>query len=74
MGNTCELIVGALGKEASMFLARCSVAFRGNKSYLPSKPCAVCGMAMTWRRRWAKNWAEVKYCSAACRRKKTARG
>jgi hypothetical protein len=23
---------------------------------------------MTWRARWAKNWSEVRYCSAACRR------
>jgi hypothetical protein len=22
---------------------------------------------MSWRRAWAKNWAEVKYCSDACR-------
>lgn len=23
---------------------------------------------MTWRRKWAKNWEEVKYCSTACRK------
>ncbi|WP_048441457.1 DUF2256 domain-containing protein [Caenimonas sp. SL110] len=43
---------------------------RGNKADLPSKPCATCGLPMTWRRRWAKNWSEVKYCSEACRRGK----
>jgi len=42
--------------------------FRGNKAVLPSKPCAACGLPMTWRRNWAKNWAEVTYCSDACRR------
>ena len=47
---------------------------RGNKAALPSKPCAGCGLAMSWRRRWAKNWAEVKYCSEACRRAKAAHG
>ena len=36
----------------------------------PSKPCAVCGRAITWRRKWAKNWDEVRYCSDACRRRK----
>ncbi|RYX97727.1 MAG: DUF2256 domain-containing protein [Comamonadaceae bacterium] len=41
--------------------------FKGNKSTLPRKICAVCGREMVWRRSWAKNWAEVKYCSAACR-------
>jgi len=48
--------------------------FRGNKAALPSKPCAACGLPMTWRRRWASNWAEVKYCSEACRRKGPHRG
>jgi len=51
-----------------------SPSFRGNKAALPSKPCEGCGLAMSWRRRWAKNWAEVKYCSEACRRKGAARG
>ena len=44
--------------------------FRGNKAALPSKPCVACGLAMSWRRRWAKTWADVKYCSDACRRTK----
>ncbi|MEI6760873.1 MAG: DUF2256 domain-containing protein [Betaproteobacteria bacterium] len=48
--------------------------FRGNKAALPSKPCEVCGRPMSWRRSWAKNWAEVKYCSEACRRAKNLRG
>ncbi|RZL31151.1 MAG: DUF2256 domain-containing protein, partial [Rubrivivax sp.] len=34
-----------------------------------SKPCAACGRPMSWRRRWAANWAEVRYCSDACRRR-----
>jgi hypothetical protein len=42
-------------------------AFRGNKQALPSKPCAACGRPMTWRKRWAFNWDEVKFCSQACR-------
>ena len=42
-------------------------SFKGNKQSLPSKPCRQCGRAMTWRRAWAKNWAEVKYCSDRCR-------
>lgn len=46
--------------------------FKGNKASLPSKPCQACGRAMTWRKAWAKNWTEVKYCSDACRAKKAA--
>jgi hypothetical protein len=46
------------------------LGFKGNKSFLPSKTCLVCGKEMTWRKSWAKNWDEVKYCSDACRSKK----
>jgi hypothetical protein len=51
-----------------------NMGFRGNKATLPSKPCVGCGLAMSWRRRWAKNWDEVKYCSDACRRQKASGG
>jgi len=51
-----------------------SSTFRGNKAALPSKPCANCDRPMTWRRRWARCWDEVKFCSDACRRAKTVRG
>lgn len=47
--------------------------FKGNKSALPSKSCAVCGRAMSWRKAWAKNWDAVRYCSEACRAKKNPR-
>ena len=45
--------------------------FKGNKASLPSKVCAVCGRTMTWRKAWAKNWDDVRYCSDACRRQKS---
>ena len=48
--------------------------WKGNKSSLPSKPCAVCGRTMTWRRAWARNWDAVLYCSDACRKKRTHAG
>ncbi len=44
-----------------------SQAFKGNKRALPSKPCMACQRPMTWRKAWAKNWEQVKYCSDACR-------
>ncbi len=37
------------------------------KSALPSKLCAVCGRPFTWRKKWARDWESVKYCSDACR-------
>lgn len=35
-----------------------------------SKVCAVCGRSFEWRKKWEKNWAEVRYCSDACRGRK----
>lgn len=35
---------------------------------LPSKSCAVCGRTITWRKKWARDWESVRYCSDACRR------
>ena len=43
-------------------------SYRGNKASLPVKPCTVCGRDMVWRKSWAKNWDDVKYCSERCRR------
>jgi hypothetical protein len=36
----------------------------------PIKICAKCARPMEWRKRWAKNWNEVKYCSERCRKEK----
>lgn len=38
------------------------------KGDLPTKICAQCGLPMAWRKAWAKNWDEVRYCSERCRR------
>lgn len=40
---------------------------KGNKLYLPQKNCATCGKPFSWRKKWEKNWDEVKYCSDRCR-------
>ncbi|MEM9172372.1 MAG: DUF2256 and DUF3253 domain-containing protein [Pseudomonadota bacterium] len=34
------------------------------------KLCARCGRRMQWRKKWARNWDSVKYCSDACRRQR----
>ena len=38
------------------------------KSDLPSKTCQCCGLAFTWRKKWARDWEQVRYCSERCRR------
>ena len=37
------------------------------KSDLPSKLCVVCARPFVWRKKWAKVWDEVRYCSDRCR-------
>jgi hypothetical protein len=34
------------------------------------KTCASCGRTITWRKKWAGNWDDVRYCSDRCRRAK----
>lgn len=38
------------------------------KADLPEKTCVVCRKPMTWRKKWARDWDKVKYCSERCRR------
>ncbi|MFN3549835.1 MAG: DUF2256 domain-containing protein [Mesorhizobium sp.] len=40
------------------------------KPNLPTRTCAACGRPFTWRKKWRKDWDQVKYCSDACRRKR----
>ncbi|MEM8952670.1 MAG: DUF2256 domain-containing protein [Verrucomicrobiota bacterium] len=37
-------------------------------AYLPSNICCRCGRPFSWRRKWARCWEEVRYCSERCRR------
>nr|WP_254797700.1 DUF2256 domain-containing protein [Pseudomonas aromaticivorans] len=41
---------------------------------MPVKHCAGCGLPFAWRRRWARCWDEVRYCSERCRRGRTGAG
>ncbi|MGQ9480645.1 DUF2256 domain-containing protein [Chloroflexus sp.] len=38
------------------------------KGQLPTKICTVCGRPFEWRKKWARCWDEVRYCSERCRR------
>jgi hypothetical protein len=37
------------------------------KADLPVKICAACGRPFAWRKKWAKDWDEVKTCSDRCK-------
>jgi hypothetical protein len=47
-----------------------NISHKGNKNYLETKICLVCEKPFSWRKKWEKNWQEVKYCSDACRKNK----
>jgi hypothetical protein len=38
------------------------------KEDLPSKVCVACRRPFVWRKKWARNWDQVLFCSDACRR------
>ena len=33
------------------------------------KTCAACGRRIEWRKKWERDWDQVRYCSTACRRR-----
>ncbi|UZR92432.1 DUF2256 domain-containing protein [Chondrinema litorale] len=37
------------------------------KSDLPVKICEFCKRPFSWRKKWEKDWEQVKYCSKKCR-------
>ncbi|MBK1636274.1 DUF2256 domain-containing protein [Rhodovulum adriaticum] len=38
------------------------------KGDLPTKVCTACGRPFAWRRKWARDWENVRFCSDRCRR------
>ncbi|WP_404364731.1 DUF2256 domain-containing protein [Marinobacter sp.] len=44
------------------------------KPALPSKTCPICQKPFTWRKKWAKDWENVRYCSERCRRARGSTG
>lgn len=33
------------------------------------KTCVSCGRTIEWRKKWERDWDQVRYCSTACRRR-----
>jgi hypothetical protein len=38
------------------------------KEFLPEKICALCQRPFRWRKKWERDWEQVKYCSDRCRK------
>jgi len=46
-----------------------AIAMKGvKKQHLPTKTCATCGRPFVWRKKWERDWEQVRYCSDRCRR------
>ena len=41
---------------------------RYTKANLPEKICAACSRPFVWRKKWARDWDNVKTCSERCKR------
>ncbi|MEH3037945.1 MAG: DUF2256 domain-containing protein [Sphingomonas adhaesiva] len=44
------------------------------KPHLPTKTCVVCQRPFAWRKKWARDWDQVKYCSDRCRTSARGKG
>jgi len=53
--------VGATNNPARRLMAH-------RKPNLPEKICPVCQRPFAWRKKWARDWDNVVYCSERCRR------
>jgi hypothetical protein len=43
---------------------------KGFKHRLPTKICKTCEKPFQYRKKWAKVWHEIQYCSEKCKRLK----
>ena len=40
------------------------------KNKFENKICPICNRPFSWRKKWKKDWDNVKYCSKKCRMNK----
>jgi hypothetical protein len=59
------------GRDSEAILKPHLISMKGvKKQNLPSKICLRCQRPFVWRKKWARDWENVRYCSDACRRGK----
>ncbi|MSV54608.1 MAG: DUF2256 domain-containing protein [Actinobacteria bacterium] len=39
------------------------------KNGFAPKTCITCGLEFEWRKKWQRDWENVKYCSEKCKSK-----
>lgn len=45
---------------------------RGQATKTDCKVCVSCGRTFAWRKKWERQWEQVKYCSKRCRQQKVS--
>ena len=56
--------------QSKKYLATSSLYKMSTKKKLPFKICQTCNLEFNWRKKWKRDWDNVKYCSERCRRNK----
>jgi hypothetical protein len=46
---------------------------RAKNGFAP-RICEFCGREFEWRKKWARDWEEVRYCSVRCRQSRNKQG
>lgn len=62
MGRCARLLPGTLVNYREV-MPRTAQTKNG---YAP-KTCERCGLPFEWRKKWARDWANVRYCSQKCK-------
>lgn len=60
----------ALVDERKLLREHPSWTVMHRKPHLPTKICVTCDRPFTWRRKWVRDWEQVRYCSERCRRQR----
>jgi len=73
LGEACAAGVSAAGKKCRNLSSapnRAIARWNGmahKKAHLPTKLCAACERPFAWRKKWERDWENVKFCSDRCR-------
>jgi len=38
------------------------------KVHLAEKVCLTCNRPFSWRKKWERNWDDIKFCSVKCKK------
>ncbi|MGB0943386.1 MAG: DUF2256 domain-containing protein [Marinomonas sp.] len=61
-----ELIIEKM--RIGLYISTANLIYmKHRKTHLSQKVCQSCKRLFCWRKKWRKDWEQVKYCSKRCR-------